>query len=102
MADIREDGADAPTDIFLAQRVLALLALAQLVVHAPDIVRLFVDQHRAAGIAAGIEEGAPLGREIVIHPDVGDHVAALRSSRPSAAGRASERIGERAPSAART
>ena len=36
-----------------------------------------MDQHRAAGIAAGIEESAPFGREVVIHANVGDDVAAF-------------------------
>ena len=77
------------------------LAFAELVVDAPDIFRLLVDQHGAAGIAARIEEGAALGREIVIHADIGDDIAAFvivaLHAQPELV-----RIGERAPSAAST
>ena len=72
-----EDGADAGADVFLAQRRFLALAFAELVVHPPDIFRLLVDQHGAAGIAARLEEGAALGRKIVIHADIGDHVSAF-------------------------
>src|SRR4051812_7704607 len=63
VADVAEDGADAGADVFLAHRFLFALAFAKLVVDAPDALRLLVDQHRAAGIAARLEEGAALGRK---------------------------------------
>ena len=77
MTDVVQDRLHPAADIVLAQRHGLALALAQLVVDAPDVVGLLVDQDRPAGIAGRLEEGAPLGREVVLHADVGDDVAAL-------------------------
>jgi hypothetical protein len=77
VADIGEDSADARPDIFLSEGLGLALAFAQLVVHAPDVVRLLVDQHSAAGVAAWLKERPPLGREVMIHADVSDHIPAF-------------------------
>jgi hypothetical protein len=77
VADIGKDGADARPEVFLFQGILLAFAFAELVIHAPDIVRLLVDQHRAAGIAGRLEKGAALGRKIVIHADIRDHIPAF-------------------------
>ena len=70
----------APTRarMFSSQQGLFLaLAFAELVVDPPDIFGLLVDQHGAAGIAARLEEGAALGRKVVIHADIGDDISAF-------------------------
>ena len=77
VADIPEDGADAGADVLLEQGLVLALAFAELVVDPPDIFGLLVDQHGAAGIAARLEEGAALGREVVIHADIGDDIFAF-------------------------
>jgi hypothetical protein len=74
VADIPEDGADTGADVFLAQSRFLAFAFAELVVHPPDIFRLLVDQHGAAGIAAGFEEGTALGWKVVVHADIRDDV----------------------------
>src|SRR3954464_8669370 len=60
MANVREDSGDARADIIFPKRLLLALAFPELVVHAPDVIRLFVDQHRPAGVAAWFEEGPAL------------------------------------------
>ncbi len=77
VADIAEDGADTGADIFLAHRFLFAFAFAELVIDAPEPFRLLVDQHGATGIAARLEEGAALGRKIMIHADIRDDIAAF-------------------------
>ena len=93
VADISEDCADARADVFLPERLFLALAFPELVVHAPDIVRLLVDQHRAARIAARFEECTALGRKIVIHADIRDHVFAfiILAFQPQAQHRADRR-----------
>ena len=77
VADIGKDRADARADVFLFEGIRLAFAFAELVVHAPDIVRLLVNQHRAAGVAAWFEKGAAFGRKVVIHADIRDHVPAF-------------------------
>jgi len=70
-------GRDARAHPRLLQLGLGVLAVAQLIVHAPDILRLLVHQHGGAGIRGRIEPGAALGRVRAVELDVGDQIAAF-------------------------
>ena len=65
-----------------------ILVVAQLVVDAPDVVGLLVDQHGRARVARRVELGQPLGRPVAVEHDVDDHVAAFVAGALQAAGRA--------------
>jgi hypothetical protein len=67
----------APTRSRILQRLRLVFARPELVVDAPQVVGLAVDQHGAARVAGRIEEGASLGRKIVRHLHVGDDVSSL-------------------------
>ena len=77
MADHGQLRVDAGLQRFGLQCVLGLLARRQLIVDAPDAVRLAVHQDGVAGVPGGVEEGQPLGGEGQVDVDVGDDEQAL-------------------------
>ena len=68
---------DARHHVLGLDRLVRVLAVAQLVVDAPDVVGLLVHQHGRAGVAGRVEVGQPLGGALAVEQDVDDDVAAL-------------------------
>jgi hypothetical protein len=65
-------------DGLVAQRGLGVLVVAELVVDAPDVVRLNVQNHGGARVGRRVEPDVPLHRPVgALHLDVGDEVAAF-------------------------
>ena len=70
---------DALAHAVFLQFALAVVLRAQLIIDAPDIVRLAMHDHGRAGIGHRIEPDLAFGRPVAAHFDVGDQVAAVEA-----------------------
>ncbi|MPL98953.1 hypothetical protein SDC9_45165 [bioreactor metagenome] len=77
MADLGQHRGDAVAHDVLAHCLGRVLVIAKLIVDAPDVVGLAVNEHRRAGPAGRVEKRAADRRIVVLHLHVGDDIAAL-------------------------